>query len=227
MKYLGGKARHGADIARVIRSKRRQGQTIREPFCGACWVTQHLYPGPLYCSDIHEPLIRLHQAIQKNWEPPDSIGEQEYDSLHQQWKDGVCSPLIGFTGFACSWGGKWFAGYARHVTRNYCLEAKQSLIEKHKRLKEVTFTRTNYRTISPHNEVIYCDPPYRGTTGFHGEIFDTVAFWKRIRYWSQKNTVIVSEYEAPSDFKIIWSAEHFSIHGTDAKPTTEKLFQLK
>jgi len=228
MKYLGGKARHGADIARVIRSKRRQGQIFWEPFCGACWVSQYLYPGPLYCSDIHEPLIRLHQAIQQGtWELPDFISEQEYNKLYLQWKDGECSPWIGFAGFACSWSGKWFAGYARGEGRNYCLEAKLSLLKKHKQLKEVTFTHHNYRTVSPHNEVIYADPPYRGTTGYEGEIFDTVSFWKTMRYWSKDNTVIISEYEAPADFKIIWQAEHFSIKGTDSKITTEKLFQLE
>jgi len=223
MRYLGGKAKHGEEIARVIRSKRFQNQTIWEPFCGACWISQYLYP--VHCSDIHEPLIRLHKAIQEGWEPPDFISEQEYDFYHQQWKNGECGPWIGFVGFACSWGGKWFAGYARGDDRNFCLESKLSLLKKHKRLKHVIFTHNNYRTVSPHNEVIYADPPYRGTTGYHGEIFDTLTFWKTMRRWSKDNTVIVSEYEAPADFKSIWQAEHFSIKGIDSKITTEKLFQ--
>lgn len=231
MRYLGGKSRYGEEIARVIRSKKRhQHQLIIEPFCGACWVSQYLYSGPIHCSDICEPLIQMHKAIQNvHWEPPDFIGEEEYNELHEQWKNGECSPWIGFAGFACSWGAKWFGGYARGLARNFCQEAKISLLKKHKYLRHVLFLYRNYKniTISPGDTVIYCDPPYRGTIGYHGEIFDHINFWKKVREWSQDNTVIISEYQAPSDFKIIWQVEHFSIKGTDSKITTEKLFELE
>lgn len=226
MRYLGGKAKCGKDIARIIRSKKHQGQIIREPFCGACWVSQYLYPGPIICSDICKPLILLHQAIQQNWEPPDFVDEQEYSELYQQWKNGECNPLIGFVGFACSWGGKWFAGYARGKNRNFCLESKISLLKKHKQLKHVIFEHRNYKNLNPHYEVIYCDPPYAGTTEYSNKEFDTITFWKIMRLWSENNIVIISEYEAPNDFKIIWQVEHFSIKSTDTKLTTEKLFML-
>lgn len=229
MRYLGGKARHGEEIARIVRSKCSQNQTIWEPFCGACWVTQYFPPTfQVKCSDIHEPLIALHRTVQKgNWEPPDFVSEGLYDALHKQWLDGMCSAWIGFVGFACSWGGKWFAGYSRGENRNFCLEAKESLLKKHKRLKHVTFSHANYRNIHPQGEVIYCDPPYRGTTSYSSEIFDTQMFWQVMRKWSRNNTVIVSEYTAPSDFDIIWEAEHHSIQGTDSKITTERLFTVK
>lgn len=226
MRYLGGKARYGEDIARVIRSKKHQNQTIREPFCGSAWVSQYLYPGPIICSDICEPLILLHQAMQQGWEPPDFISERQYKELKLYWEMGIYSPLIGFAGFACSWGAKWFAGYARDEWRFFCLEAKISLLEKHKRLKHITFEHRNYKNLNPDNEIIYCDPPYKNTTGYIDKIFDTLTFWKIIRHWAQNNTVIISEYTAPSDFKIIWESEHFSMKGTDTKPTTEKLFVL-
>lgn len=228
MRYLGGKARHGEEIARIVRSKRFQHQTIWEPFCGACWVSQYLQPTPVICSDICEPLIELHRAIQRGtWEPPDYISETEYTNLYHQWKEGQCSPWIGFAGFACSWGGKWFAGYSRGEDRNFCREAKQSLLAKHKRLRHVDFACNNYRNIHPHNAVVYCDPPYRGTTGYSSEIFNTMLFWQTVRYWAQDNKVIISEYEAPPDFEIIWQADHFSMKGVDTKITTEKLFMLK
>lgn len=228
MRYLGGKARHGEEIARIVRSKRFQHQTILEPFCGACWISQYLYPAPVICSDICEPLIQLHRAIQCGiWEPPDFISEQEYNDLHWKWRDGQCNHEIGFAGFACSWGGKWFAGYSRGEARNFCQEAKKSLLAKHKCLKHVTFTHCNYRNLHPYNSVIYCDPPYRGTEDYSSGIFDTMLFWQTVRRWSKNNKVIVSEYEAPIDFRIIWQTEHFSMKGTDTKTTTEKLFELK
>ena len=229
MRYLGGKSRYGEDIARVVRSKCTLGQTIREPFCGAGWITQYF---PLnYCvmsSDIHEPLIMLHRALQEgSWEPPDFVSEEEYNELHQQWKDGRRDHEVGFVGFACSWGGKWFAGYSRGGGRNFCLEAKESLLKKHKNLKHVTFSHTNYRNIHPQGEVIYCDPPYRGTENYSSGIFDTQMFWQVVRKWSKENTVIVSEYEAPNDFDTIWEAEHYSMQGVDSKITTERLFTVK
>ena len=229
MRYLGGKARHGEEIARIVRSKCFSGQTIWEPFCGACWVSQYFsHMFHVICTDICEPLIELHRTLQKgNWEPPDFISEKEYNNLYEQWKEGQCSPWIGFAGFACSWGGKWFAGYSRGENRNFCQEAKQSLLKKHKYLKHVVFSHSNYRCRNPHGDVIYCDPPYRCTTGYSSDIFDTMLFWKKMREWSQDNKVIVSEYEAPSDFAIIWQADHFSMKGTDTKITTEKLFELK
>lgn len=227
MKYLGGKAKLGAEIAQVIRSKRGRFQSYLEPFCGSGWVTQHLYPGKTIASDICESLILLHQAIQKGWEPPDFISEEEYDNLHQEYLYGNAIALIGFAGFACSWGGKWFAGYARGDThRNYCLEAKNSLLKRHRLMKHVIFRHANYKNLQPCNKIIYCDPPYAGTTGY-GPEWNKIIFWQTMREWSQCNTVIISEYQAPNDFEIIAEFEHFSIQGKDSKPTIERLFQWK
>lgn len=229
MRYLGGKARHGEEIARIVRSKCSRGQTIREPFCGSGWITQYFPPTfQVKCSDIHEPLIALHCAVQEgSWEPPDFVSEEEYNLSRERWLNGECSPFIGFVGFACSWGGKWFAGYSRGEARNFCLEAKESLLKKHQYLKHVIFSHENYRNIRPHGEVIYCDPPYRGAEDYSSGIFDTMLFWHTMRRWSKDNKVIISEYVAPDDFKVIWSAEHYSIQGTDSKITTERLFTKK
>lgn len=52
--------------------------------------------------------------------------------------------------------------------------------------------------------LVYCDPPYQGTTqygAFAG--FDHELFWDTMREWSKHNTVVVSEYKAPNDFKCV------------------------
>ena len=226
MKYLGGKDRYGEEIARVVRSKRCAGQLILEPFCGSCSVSQYLET-PLICSDAHRPLIQLHQAVQQGWEPPDFISEEEYRNLHEEWKDGEEGPLIGFVGFACSWGGKWWGGYARDSTRNYCIEAKKLLLKKHKNLKNVKFEYRNYRNHEPRNLVIYCDPPYVGTTTYSIP-FDNKLFWSVIRKWSKHNKVVVSEYHAPDDFKIIWEVEDVcNVDGSRFKITRERLYEIR
>ena len=226
MRYLGGKSRHGEEIARIIRSKRRfQNQIIREPFCGACWVSQYLN-SPLICSDVFLPIIQLHLAIQQGWKPPDHITEEEYEELHQEWQEGRDGPLIAFAGFACSWGAKWWGGYCNTDDRDYGYESKISLLNKHRHLKDAIFEHRNYQNLNPINEIIYCDPPYANTTEYTDN-FDSKQFWEIMRQWSQTNTVLISEYIAPSDFICVWEIEHFSIHGSDAKTTKERLFQRK
>lgn len=224
MHYLGGKSRLGGKIALELRSRRQSLQNVLEPFCGSCWVTQHIYPGAIMASDICEPLIMLHNAVQRGWEPPDFITESEYAELQHAYNDGEISAIMGFVGFACSWGGKWFGGYARGDTnRNYCREAKESLLKRHKFLKKVIFEYRNYKNIDPRGCLIYCDPPYRGTTGYGIDEWDSPTFWEIMRVWSRVNTVIISEYTAPRDFKIIWEHEHFTSVGSGK--TTERLFQ--
>lgn len=223
MAYLGGKAKLGSEIARIVRSKRRNLQSILEPFCGACWVTKNLYPGPITASDISEPLILLHQAIQKGWIPPDFISEEEYFELQMASKEGEVSPLLGFVGFT-SWGGKYWGGYPRGEDRNFANEAKTSLLRRHKFLKNVTFKHSNYKNLEPKGQLIYADPPYFGTTEY-GDSFDSKLFWNMMRKWSQDNVVIISEYQAPPDFKSIIEWEHFSFSGLKSKKTKERLFQ--
>jgi len=226
MSYLGGKTLLGSKIAQQVRSRRRNFQPIIEPFCGMASVTQRLFPGPIYASDSCRPLILCLKAVQAGWVPPDFISEEEYYELKAAWKEGVESALIGFVGFNCSWGGKWFAGYARSGDRNLCLECKRDILRKMKQCKDVIFEHKNYKNLTPNNALIYCDPPYAGTTGY-GETFDTKMFWRTARRWSKTNTVIISEYVAPPDFKIIAEFDHFSIKSMDKKATTEYLFQLK
>lgn len=49
-----------------------------------------------------------------------------------------------------------------------------------------------------------------------------------MRKWSKDNIVIISEQNAPEDFKCIWEKEvSRSIKATDKSKSTEKLFMYK
>lgn len=231
MKYIGGKFKYGREIAKIIRSQRKSFQPIYEPFCGGLWVTQYLYPGPVIASDINKPLINLYKEILNGWEPPDYVSEDEYNELHEAWRNGDTSPIIGFAGIACSFGAKWFGGYARgDVRRNYCNESKKSLLRKFQLIKRngVEFRYSNYCTLHPKGALIYCDPPYAGTTGYTTP-WCPDTFWMRVRTWSDSNTVLISEYEAPDDFVDIWSAKkHLSLGlVTKGVERTEKLWVMR
>lgn len=63
-----------------------------------------------------------------------------------------------------------------------------------------------YDKLSVKNAVIYCDPPYEGTTKYKDD-FDHKKYWKWVRNMSIDNIVICSEYNAPEDFDCIWAKE--------------------
>lgn len=86
--------------------------------------------------------------------------------------------------------------------------------------------------VLPENCIIYCDPPYAGTTKYKDD-FDHESFWHWCRNKAkQGHTVFVSEYTAPDDFECVWSQEvksSLSANGNSggSKVSVEKLFSLK
>ena len=73
-----------------------------------------------------------------------------------------------------------------------------------KTLYDVPFTYADYKTLNFENCLIYCDPPYAGTTKFTGTPdFDSEEFWEIMRQWSRNNDVYISEYNAPDDFECV------------------------
>lgn len=116
------------------------------------------------------------------------------------------TPLKIFAGYGCSFGGKWFGGYARDgSTRSYAANAANSLKKKLAKCAGTTFAQHSYvdlpLPLTP--ALIYCDPPYEGTTGY-GAKFDHEAFWAWCRNISALgHAIFVSEYKAPADFKCV------------------------
>ena len=120
MRYQGGKARIAKDIVEVIMTYRKFGQLYVEPFIGGANVFAAMNPeyGPKLGSDSNADMALLWSAVARGWEPPDVVTEKEYK---QDKASKEPSPLRGFIGSACSWGGRFFEGYARDpkVGRNY------------------------------------------------------------------------------------------------------------
>jgi len=200
MHYLGGKFRVGKQIANFLNNLRESNQPYWEPFVGAAWVLMRIKDTPNYASDIHYELIEMWKALQQGWIPPNKISENEYSLA----KRGICSPeLTAFIGFGCSWGGKYFGGYARDSTnRNYAQNAKNSLLKQITQVSTTKFFQADYSSCETPNEqmLIYCDPPYIDTTKY-SMVLDYESFWKRCKTLSLSgHTVVVSEYQAPYDW---------------------------
>ena len=101
------------------------------------------------------------------------------------------------------------------------------------RILNVKFTNIDYRDLKIKNAVIYCDPPYQGTTKYETESFEYDGFWNWCREMSKENWLFVSEYNAPDDFECIWSKEHLANFDcnrgddTSKKVRVEKLFTYR
>jgi DNA adenine methylase len=204
MQYLGGKSRVKSFLQENILPLSK-GRRLIEPFCGGMSATVALLPD--LASDASVPLISMIVALQQGWVPPSVVTEDEYKRV----KDAVADtdPLKAFVGFGCSFGGKYFAGYCRDGTgRNYALNAKNSLLKKIEKVRNVEFSAKNYFEIdAQRGDVIYCDPPYVNTTqGYSTGLFDTSQFWQWCRDTADKGcTVVVSEFTAPSDIPVLCS----------------------
>lgn len=224
MRYLGGKSRIANKIGTYLESV-REGREYLEPFVGAAWVLQEM-SGKRTASDSNSALITMWKALQEGWVPPENITENMYASYKEA--QNPTDPLTAFIGIGCSFGGKWFGGYARSAERNYCTNARNSLLRQLPKIKDVLFKDRDYRNWIPYNCLVYCDPPYQGTTGYKDK-FDHEVFWSTMREWSKNNTVIISEYKAPEDFECVLEIPTKTDMRVAGKQESriEKLFQYK
>ncbi len=195
--YLGGKTKIARRLADVI-NVTRDGRPFWDPFCGSLAVSVAL-GGAGISSDAHAPLIAMYRAVQAGWDPPATLSEPDYQAA-RDLPDS--DPLKAFAGFACSFGGKWFGGYARDPKsdRNYAGAARRSILKRVRAIHDAggEFSQIDFLNVEPGptDLVLYLDPPYRGTTGYSIAL-DHDALYRRVAAWSRYTDVFVSEYAMP------------------------------
>jgi DNA adenine methylase len=231
MKYMGSKARHAKDILPIILAGRKAGQFYVEPFVGGANTIDKV-DGNRIGADIHPHLIAMWRAVSDGWMPPQEVSEDEYNECNNRRRNEHGDPILGYVGFVASYAGKWYGGFARDSAgaRDYAAEGFRSAQKQFPKLRGVRFECADYRELDiPPNSIIYCDPPYRGTTGYASGAFDHDYFW----HWcgdmhAAGNSVFVSEYEAPEGWKCVWSKEvnNTLAKGTGSKKGIERLFTL-
>ena len=207
MKYQGGKSRVAKEMSEVILTHVGGADTLISLFCGACSVESILAPHfkNVICNDNHKYLIALLKGVQNGYELPDTVSESQYRYVKDHKDEDEV--LTGFVGFTCSFGGRFFEGYARsHKTfRNYAKEGKTALLRDNECLKKVKFTCNDYRdVVLPDGCIIYADPPYDNTTQYENVRFNSNDFWEYAREVSKTHLMFISELSAPDDFISIW-----------------------
>jgi len=234
LKYMGSKARLSKDLSSIINKliKEKGIDTYIEPFVGGANMIEHIICEKKLGSDNNEYLIRMWKALQQGWTPPDEISKELYIAIKQD-KESFDKELVAVTGFCSTYNAKWFGGYAGIVntkegaTRNYYDESIRNILKQIDKLKDVEFLNADYTYFSSFTDsLIYCDPPYEGTTQYGAsKDFHYERFWDWVRNMSRDNTVLVSEYNAPDDFINIYEKElTTTLDKSSRKKDTEKVF---
>lgn len=230
MVYMGSKNRIAKELIPIITENLKPNQWYVEPFVGGANMIDKIEHPYKLGADNNKYLIALLEAVQNGQELPEHITKDEYIAVKTN-KDNYPDWYVGFVGFVCSFRAKFFGGYSGYHTtktgiqRNYIKERISNILKQN--LDGIKLVCSSYDALDiPANSIIYCDPPYNGTTKYK-DSFDSDAFWQWCRDKAKEgHTVYVSEYNAPEDFKCIWEKQINSNLGGTSKTATEKLFTI-
>lgn len=233
MKYMGSKNRIAKHILPIMLRDRKEGQYWVEPFVGGANMIDKV-DGNRIGADFNEYLIDALKDIRDNLEiiPKDNkeFTESDYKTLGKENHKHK-----GYAGFAFSYSGKWLGGWCRGNAndgrpRDYVSEAYKNAVKQSPHIQNVELSHSSYNDLDiPKESIIYCDPPYEGTTSYKDK-FSHKEFWQWCRDKSKEgHTVFVSEYNAPEDFTCVWEKEVNSslTKDTGSKKATEKLFRIE
>lgn len=235
MRYLGGKSRIARKLVELMNIP--ADATYVEPFCGGCNVIAEVKCARRIANDVHPYLIALLSGLQAGWTPPDSLSIGQWRSLRDA-PESYDPRIVGFAGFCCSYGARWFEGYGR--TRRgddesgLAASAARSLTKFAPKLEGIEFHTGSYAELDiPEGAVLYCDPPYHNTKGYSGTTkFDATKFyaWVDEMHYFRGHTVYLSEQKAPGKrWQCLWELERTTGLDQDGprKVVVERLFKLE
>lgn len=230
---MGSKNRFAKELLPIILKDRKPNQWYVEPFVGGANMIDKV-DGNRLGADFNEYLAEMWLSLTDGWTPKEHYTKEEYMDIKNN-KENYPKYLVGYVGINCSYSGKWFGGYAgvtktKQGIRDYQKEAFNNVEKQLKDLRNVVFKYSDYKDLRlPSNCIIYCDPPYEGTTKYKDD-FNHNEFWEWCRQKSKEgNQVFISEYNAPKDFKCVWEKQAKSSLSANGKiggnkVSTEKLF---
>ena len=235
MKYMGSKNRIAKHLLPIMLAECEKNNitTWVEPFVGGANMIDKVSDSFKRVGyDLNDHAIHALIDIRDNTGSlPDEVSEEEY----RGYKGRKAESITSWVRFGCSFGGKFENGYARDLQgvppRNFASEVKRNALKQAPKIQNVEFICDSYENLSFNNCLIYCDPPYAGTSGYKTGAFDHEKFFEWCRSQAKNNIVFVSEYNAPDDFIEVWQGEiktNFASSRTKATHNAvEKLFKVK
>lgn len=216
--------------------------TYVEPFCGGANSLCAINFKNKVANDVNKYVIAFWNAVKNNeiteemWNFVKNLTKKQYYDVKKDYVNGTdfyCDAIKGYVAFSCSYGGGFWGGYANYnpnKNENHILEAYNSVrkqIKNFKYLENTNFYNLDYKQIMNYVKgkcIIYCDPPYSNTKDYKID-FNSEEFWEWCRNMSKKgHYVIVSEYNAPSDFIPIYQKEMQDGMASKNKNKIEKIF---
>tara|TARA_R110000772_G_scaffold106832_1_gene208960 strand:+ start:262 stop:978 length:717 start_codon:yes stop_codon:yes gene_type:complete len=234
MKYMGSKARIAKHILPIILKDRVNGQWYVEPFVGGGNIIQDVN-GSRIGSDFNCAAVKALKYIRDQKTPTSNkeYSENDYKLAAEIARTGnYVTELNSYALIAFSFGAKWIGGWSRGKSKNgkqrdYVAEQHKASEKQKPKLQGLSLVSCSYNYLNiPKNSVVYCDPPYRGVTGYKDK-FNHDDFWQWCRNKTNEgHQVFISEYNAPNDFKCIWQqALNVSVARSGKQKTAiEKLF---
>ena len=215
MWYMGSKNRISKELVPIIQSYITEDtKGYLEPFVGGANIIDKIKCNNKIGCDIHKQLIALLNKAKNNVEDiPDIISFETYKEVKNN-KEKYEDWYVGLVGFCASFSARYFEGYARAKRNDNSGEISEKAIRNLKKqaplLKDIELKCCNFLDL-PKDKikgyVIYCDIPYKGTTKYKTEPFPYEEFYIWANEMAKYNTVLVSEYNMPSNFKCIWEKE--------------------
>jgi DNA adenine methylase len=231
---MGSKNRIAKEIIPVMMESYVDGMLYIEPFVGGgnmidkFPVDNQLKRGYDLDENTISALISIRDFLGELPKNNKEFTENDYANL----RNDLSVNHRGYLGYACSYGGKWLAGWCRdgEGRRDYVSESYRNAVDQSTKLKGIHLENFSFDQIllPEQSSLIYCDPPYRDTTKY-SKSFDHDKFYDWCRSVSKLGHVIfVSEYWMPDDFKEVWSKTVNSslTKDTGSKKAVEKLFKL-
>ena len=180
IKYVGGKEKYAKEILSIILPG-NEHRPYYEPFVGSAAMLVNV-PASMkrFANDKNPYLVAMHEAVRDGWIPPSDVSEEEYASIKRS-PSNYPKELVGFVSIGCSFSGKIWGGYARGINgrkmtaeerklglgRAYAADASRGVLKTVQALQGVVFTCGEYSELQiPDGALVYCDPPYQGTTDY-------------------------------------------------------------
>lgn len=243
MKYMGSKNRIAKHILPImLKEMEDKGYTAWvEPFVGGGNMIDKV-PNKYkrIGIDLNGHVI---QALTDIRDKPEQLPEKFSFEERKYWREQGPTEFMSWACIVTSFGGDLLGGFAREkptsqsaikrgFVRNFIREGLDNAIKQSPKIQGVEFICCSYKDLSSvTNSLIYCDPPYQGTTGYKTGEFNHEEFFDWCRGMKSKgNSVFVSEYNAPEDFESVWQGEIKTNFSSQRKEAThravEKLFKV-